>query len=401
MKYLTLTLPYSKQSMLTIDGVISDGNSSKLSPAELQVGVDNTLLLRTQNSTFNLPIDSIEPSSRIGNSARYISIEGHGRFETRDNEGVDSLLGMLGKNTEQGFPHKLESNLWLIVMASIVTIAFIWAFSVYGVPKAADTIVDALPKKTSDFIERKLLEHLESEMFQPSELPEQRQQEILSIYNGVLKKLELDDVQTQLKIRKGNDDIGANALAFPSGTIVITDQLTKVVTSDKQLSGIIAHEIGHIAEQHSLRQMVRGSIFSLAIAFILGDVSGASTAILSAPALLMELQYSREFESDADGYALRYFECDIEGLDQMAAFFGSFDTRNTENLESLPVKTEAHEQKPEQSKSTPGTQSNSGTGSEKTPKNKNHSNLSRFLSTHPLSENRKQFFENHINRHCL
>lgn len=355
--------------MLIVKGLLADGKSSKLIQASLESSVDGSIILRTKDEFHSIPIPSIDLSTRIGNSARYLSIQDHGRFETNDNDTVDLLAAELGLGQQSNFLHRLESNISLIAIAAVFTVVFMWMLAFFGVPKTADLIVDSLPKKTSHYIENKLIDHLETEVFQPSELSNIRRQEVLTIYQKVVEKLNVEPSFTKIKIRKASEEIGANALAFPSGTIVITDQLIQTVESDKQLSGIIAHEIGHVLEQHSLRQMVRGSIFALSIAFIVGDISGASATVLSAPALLLELQYSREFETDADGYALKYFECDAEGLRQMANFFVS-----TESIEYAP-------------------------GQEKTPNNSTI-NLSQFLTTHPLSTHRKSFFENHIDRNC-
>ena len=46
--------------------------------------------------------------------------------------------------------------------------------------------------------------------------------------------------------------------------------------------------------------------------------------MLAAPVGILHLSYSREFDSDADSYALRYLGCDKEALALMADFFQIF-----------------------------------------------------------------------------
>jgi len=42
-----------------------------------------------------------------------------------------------------------------------------------------------------------------------------------------------------------------NAVATPGGTILLTTSLIKHIESEEELAGILAHEIGHIAERHT------------------------------------------------------------------------------------------------------------------------------------------------------
>ena len=51
--------------------------------------------------------------------------------------------------------------------------------------------------------------------------------------------------------------LGANAFAFPAGPIVVTEELLLLNPSEDALRGLVAHEIAHIYERHSLRQVVR------------------------------------------------------------------------------------------------------------------------------------------------
>ena len=49
---------------------------------------------------------------------------------------------------------------------------------------------------------------------------------------------------------------GANALAFPGGPIVVTDDLVKLLDQDDLILAVIAHEFAHIEQRHSLHQIM-------------------------------------------------------------------------------------------------------------------------------------------------
>ena len=95
--------------------------------------------------------------------------------------------------------------------------------------------------------------------------------------------------------------IGANALALPSGTIIVTDDLVTLARDDREIFGVLAHEAGHVDHRHGLRNILQNSIVGLVVAWFIGDVSSIAAA---APTALLEASYSRELEREADMYAV-------------------------------------------------------------------------------------------------
>jgi predicted Zn-dependent protease len=76
--------------------------------------------------------------------------------------------------------------------------------------------------------------------------------------------------------------------------------------NDDGLTGILAHEIGHVVHRHGMRTVIQDSLLSFTLLAMTGDVSGSSELFLGLPVLLTQLAYSREFERQADRYALDY-----------------------------------------------------------------------------------------------
>ncbi len=64
--------------------------------------------------------------------------------------------------------------------------------------------------------------------------------------------------------------------------------------------GVLAHEIGHVEKEHSLRQLYRAAGMAGLIMLIAGDVGAAGEDILTNGAALMSLSHSRDAESEAD-----------------------------------------------------------------------------------------------------
>ena len=109
--------------------------------------------------------------------------------------------------------------------------------------------------------------------------------------------------------------VGANAFALPNGTIVMTDELVNLVDNTDHLSGILLHEIAHVQYRHSMQQLARQSSLSALILLVTGDASFASSLILLLPTVLIEAEYSREFETEADVFALDVIQHNNLSLD--------------------------------------------------------------------------------------
>ena len=80
--------------------------------------------------------------------------------------------------------------------------------------------------------------------------------------------------------------VGANAFALPGGDIVVTDALVKLVGEGDGLTGVLAHEAGHVEYRHGLRQVIQSSAIGATAALLFGDVS---TILSGVPAALLTL----------------------------------------------------------------------------------------------------------------
>lgn len=85
----------------------------------------------------------------------------------------------------------------------------------------------------------------------------------------------------------------------------MTDKLVALSQADEEIIAVLLHEVGHIEGRHSVRMLLRASGVGVMVALLAGDVGTLGNVLASAPAVLMQLSYSREFEEEADAAALR------------------------------------------------------------------------------------------------
>ena len=190
---------------------------------------------------------------------------------------------------------KLERTPSLIVFSLVFVSLMVFVTVQWGIPSASKYVAFQLPANTlnqiGDEAERYILD-----MTAPSQLPTARQQKILKDY----RKLIAEDTPAKVLFRQGNR-LGANALAIPNNTIILTDELVELAQNDQEIFGVLAHEQGHLAERHSLQQALSSLGFSIILLAITGD---GTDLVSTLPAALVGASYSRNFESEADHYAL-------------------------------------------------------------------------------------------------
>lgn len=312
-----------------IQGTLYDGESSQAHAATIETQAEFGLILRVNNKSHFVTWDSINISERLGNTARFIELGEFGRFETNDNDAVDEITLQHPDHQNNQLLHRLETSPKWVSIAVAVTIIFSLSFIKWGLPWISDSIAYSLPENVTDSIEQQLFKQLDQRLFNPSELSPTKQKEVQTLYREAISQLNLENKNYEFLVRKGGDAIGANAFAFPSGKIVMTDQLIELADNNTQIAGVIAHEIGHLELKHSLRQLIRGSILTILVAWISGDVSGALATVIATPVAFLELNYSREFEMEADRYAMQYFQCDYAKLEEMALFFDKLDASHS------------------------------------------------------------------------
>jgi Zn-dependent protease with chaperone function len=101
------------------------------------------------------------------------------------------------------------------------------------------------------------------------------------------------------------DDPSLNAFAVPGGNVVIHSGLVAAAQRPEELLGVVAHEIAHVTERHSLRQLVGSAGLWAVFQTLFGDFSGLAGTVADGGYELLTLSFSREqeLEADAVGFA--------------------------------------------------------------------------------------------------
>ncbi|MDQ7822601.1 MAG: M48 family metalloprotease [Candidatus Eremiobacteraeota bacterium] len=95
-----------------------------------------------------------------------------------------------------------------------------------------------------------------------------------------------------------------NALALPGGFVYVTKGLLPLVT-EEELGFVLGHEIAHVSKRHSIHQLEKQmwtdiGLVTLAAVLNKGQISQGSATTIQAASLIINSQYSRDDEREAD-----------------------------------------------------------------------------------------------------
>jgi beta-barrel assembly-enhancing protease len=127
------------------------------------------------------------------------------------------------------------------------------------------------------------------------------------------------------------EDNTINAFAMPGGFVGVHTGLLLAAQTESELAGVLAHEIAHVTQRHLARmlgqqqQMSIPTIAALIVAVLAArsgsDVSQGIIAAAGAGNIQAQLNYSREFEREADRVGFQILQSADFDVNGMAAFF--------------------------------------------------------------------------------
>jgi hypothetical protein len=286
---------------MPVRGEYYDGRSSRRTEAELHVaGGAVSVRAGACELVPYTPVAGIELSSRLGSTPRRLRFPDGSVFETSEHA---ALARTLPRHEQRDRLHRVESRTRYILTALVLVVLCGWGALRYGVPAAADALAHSLPASASAHIGHGTLQLLDATLLAPTELDEATRERLAQRFAPLLDSV-TGGLDLRVLFRSARDTLGANALALPSGTVIFTDELVRLARTDEELLAVLAHELGHIEHRHGLRGAIRSSALALIVLMVTGDASALHSLAASLPIVLTELGYSREFEYEADAYAL-------------------------------------------------------------------------------------------------
>lgn len=299
----------------TFTGLYATGETLRIEPVELHVEAGR-LYLAGPSRSLDFSLADIRSSDRLGRVPRFLYLPNRGTVETGDHRAVDELVALQDRGQLSWLIHWLEARARVAATATVLVTLIAAAAVYFGLPVLAERAAYAVPASVEQQAGRAALATF-NRYLAPSQLGAADRQRV----QGLLDRLgRQQHVNRPLVIEfRSMGGKFPNAFALPGGIIVVSDELVKLAENDQELTAVLAHELGHVEHRHGLQTVLHNSAALLVVSTVTGDLSTVTSFAGSIPLTLLQSGYSREFEAQADEYALHALR--TAGIDP--AYFAS------------------------------------------------------------------------------
>jgi Zn-dependent protease with chaperone function len=296
-----------------------------------------------------IALDHVRWPERQRHGQRLAHVEGGGTFSSDDGPAWDAWARASGlKQSRVVWAQQSWHAVAVLALATVAGLAALW---LWGVPAAAAGVLALTPASIDQRVGAAAFEEIDKRWFGPSQLPAAQQRAITQRFEQAVQRAFPDEARRpryQLHFRgdrprpagrqvdqkpadkpadppaqtppdKPADQppagpaepaderpgaergLGPNALALPGGHIVLTDAMAQLLAAHPDtLTGVLAHELGHVRHRHGMRMLVQASLLGLVAGLVVGDFS---SLLATVPTVLGQQAYSRDFEREADAQA--------------------------------------------------------------------------------------------------
>jgi Zn-dependent protease with chaperone function len=243
-------------------------------------------------------------SERIGNTPRKVVFKDGSVFETQDNNKIDEVAFVGGNKHSISRRIQMLESKWRWALTSVVFLVVLGYFiTTVMLPWAGRELAFIVPSKVNETISSGGIRLLDQKWFEPSELSDDKKNEIRESFTDLINTLPNSEFNYKLYFRNIGE---ANAFSLPAGEIILTDELVRLAENPEQITAILLHEIGHVHHRHVMQQVIRSSLISVAISMATSDLSALEDLVVVLPVFVLESGYSQADEIEADAYMFEH-----------------------------------------------------------------------------------------------
>ena len=277
-----------------------DGQSSRQHDVEVRHSQAGSIRIIGETVDREVELAALRLLPRIARIARIIELPDGARLMVGHDDLLDRWFPQ--ESRMQRVVDRLERHAHAIAASIVVCLVVGVVTFVWGVPWMSDRIAAQIPPSVEIRLGEEVLGQLDRFFgFAPSKIDRGRQDQLSARFRDLNWGLS-GAGHYRLEFRDA-PGVGANALALPGGTVVVTDALVELLADDREFDAVVAHELGHQQQHHALRQTLRSSFVLVIAALFTGDVSSASAIVIAVPTFRLQSHYSRQFEEAADQFA--------------------------------------------------------------------------------------------------
>lgn len=314
--------PMRPASVSAVPAVYFDGRSAHPREVRIELHQRNLVVVDPNGMTIDhQALSLIKVQEALRHVPQRIDLANGATLVVADKARLAALLACAG--IEPGFVERAHRSWVGVGCAMIALAALLWSLYLWLLPWAASLAVGWLPPAVEQRIAERVWPSIDEQLFTPTTLTSAQRERVRERFAGVVARMPGAPAYV-LEFRAW--DGGANAYAMPGGRIVITDRMVRQAGDGDALMGVLAHELGHVAHHHTMRTLIQEAAMSAIFSTFFGDASALAAV---APGALVALEYSRDFEHDADDYAVRSLKAAGLPIEPMITLLRTFADDST------------------------------------------------------------------------
>lgn len=181
----------------------------------------------------------------------------------------------------------------------------------YVLPWFAETVADKIPISIETQLGETMYENVISQY--------KKDDSLTRSVNDFVKEINFKtDYPVEVTVVKKDQ---MNAFALPGGHIIVFDNIILKMKTKEELAALLAHEVAHVHYRHSLKSISRSLSGYLLISLIFNDINGITAVLADNSNMLLNLNYSRNLEKDADEKAVGILQLNGLNLKGFADLF--------------------------------------------------------------------------------
>ena len=144
-----------------------------------------------------------------------------------------------------------------------------------------------------------------------------------NVAKRLIKQVERKDLTWHFAVLDTDE---VNAFAAPGGYVYVTRGLLKMCENDDELAGVVAHEMGHVDNKHSVRQAEKAGMMTILVAGLgLNKKTQKAAPFAAIAAYFANLKFSRNDEFEADAAAVKYTNAAGYNPNGLISFFNKIN----------------------------------------------------------------------------
>jgi beta-barrel assembly-enhancing protease len=290
--------------MTTIDAIYYDGKSAK--DHSIQIHLHQDFLSFSVSNEIEPTISKQWEINKIeqqdfSTSNQLLLFYGTFPQESIKIQGTEFVQLVLDKYpsiSNQNFVYNqvLGKNKWqIIALSSFFIITIIAFYYLFFMPIVSEKIVSLFPKKAEIELGEKMTETLLDEIKVAGMKHDKTKSKLLMQF---YQQTGFSNTYP-IKIHFIQDSM-VNAFAIPGGNIIVYKGIIDKMKNEEELAGLLAHELAHIQQRHSLKALSENLTNYFILSLITSDISGLAAIFIENVSVLQTLANSRSFEKEAD-----------------------------------------------------------------------------------------------------